>query len=386
MSKPPAKRSAKRKKAEAEDDFVRIGTSTDNAALTSLDLSSNVSPKSIADALLTLLPKEATKQHPSAKKLTKAFTIVATTLEQRAIELARRSESEGQRLQLEFNFPAEGKSGDDEEPLFTSINVPEETFAATLKFLDGREIMKASLVSKAWLTTCRLPSLWRKLDKHSGFTNKSRKLNLTYLLKLLSRGQFSCLTHFVMPYHSVQLSTNGISKMAMLLPHLTKFEMAPEVWSTGPKLKDEHLLAIVDKFPELTSLTIELWGITNDGIANMAREMGDRLHDLKINGTINYLNDSALSAISEFCPNIKFFAYEKSFSSRVIDPYLSGKAVIDFIRKSTSLEAFQLTNAGNFQVEQAKEIFALERDANRKVKIDIKGERFIARPGSILTF
>ena len=273
MSKPPAKR-AKRKAVTA--DIADAGAS--NLLVASLDLSSNISHREIADALLTLLPAGATRQHPSSKKLAKAFPLVIAALDNRSNALARQSEAEGMKAELAFRFPAEGNGkvgdGEPEPEQFTTIQFPEETFVGILKYLDGREVVKTSLVCKSWLVTSRLPGLWERLDGTCGLTNKSRKLNMTALLKILERQQFSCLKHIVMPNHSLQLSKTSINKMAKLLPHLETFEM-PSVWATGPKLKDEHVVSIAENFTKLSSIrNVEMWSITNTGIANVAQTMG----------------------------------------------------------------------------------------------------------------
>ena len=65
MSKP---RAAKRKKSYASDDADDEEAS--NSLLGNLDLGNkSVTPKIVANALLSLLPSDATKQHASAKKL-----------------------------------------------------------------------------------------------------------------------------------------------------------------------------------------------------------------------------------------------------------------------------------------------------------------------------
>jgi len=247
MSKPPAKRAAKRK--AADDDAIADANSN---ALITLDLSSKKSgPRDIADALLSLLPKNATRQHPSAKKLAKAFPLVISELENRANVLARASESEGTRQPIAFRFPAEGKRGE---------------------------------VNKAWLSASRIPSLWTKLDKSCGLTNKSRKLNMTAFLKVLERPQFTNIKHWEMPHHGLNLSKNSIAKLAKMLPNLETFSMN-SVWGTGPKMKDEHLLAFVQAFPKLTALhNIEMWAVTNHGIVSMA-QVCPNLLDLRINGS-----------------------------------------------------------------------------------------------------
>ena len=301
MSKQPAKRSAKRKAIDAiagacadmdaPDALLpsldlsskagakkkAAGTIADagnerNALIASLDLSSNMPPRNIADALLSLLPQGATRQHPSSKKLVKAFPLVIAALENRSNMLSRKSETQGQHSQLAFRFPTKGDGKQGEQ--FTTIQCPEDTFVNILKYLQGREIVSTSLVCKSWLVTSRLPELWEKLDDACGLTNKSRKLNVTTFLKLLARPQFSCLKHIKMPLHSFQLSKMSISKMSKLLPHLETLEM-PEIWSTGPKMKDEHIVAIAENFMNLKSIrNIEMWSISNIGIANMAQILG----------------------------------------------------------------------------------------------------------------
>jgi len=283
MSKPPAKRAAKRKAEDAiasAADAIADPSNAPNALLASLDLSSSISSRNIADALLTLLPEGATKQHSSAKKLAKAFPLVIAELDNRSNILARKSESEGQSALIAFRFQlTEGVEkhgeGDPEPEQFITIQFPEETFVGILKFLNGRDFVNTvSLVCKSWLVTSRIPSLWTKLDDTCGLTNKSRKLNMTAFLKLLARPQFSCLKHIMMPHHSLQLSKTSISKMAKLLPHLETFEN-PNSWSTGPKLKDEHIVAIAENFTKLNAIiNIEMWHITNTGITNMAQAIG----------------------------------------------------------------------------------------------------------------
>eukprot|EP00984_Skeletonema_dohrnii_P018951 scaffold8983_cov72-Skeletonema_dohrnii-CCMP3373.AAC.3 len=174
MSKPPAKRAAKRKAEDAiasgmdasnailpsvdkssktakraakrkAEDAISDASNAPNALLASLDLSSSISSRNIADALLTLLPEGATKQHSSAKKLAKAFPLVIAELDNRSNILARKSESEGQSAQIAFRFQLTGGvgkqgEGDPEPEQFTTIQFPEETFVGILKFLHRREL------------------------------------------------------------------------------------------------------------------------------------------------------------------------------------------------------------------------------------------------------
>lgn len=187
--KPAAKqRQSKRKAAEINEAAVAAVASSllSSAGGATLDISKST-PKVIAASLLALLPAEATKQHATAKKLLKAFPLVVAQLDHRANVLARKSESQGTSLPIEFQFH------DDTSGTMTTVNVPEDSFVGIFSFLNGREIVNASIVSKSWLSASRVPSLWNVLDKSSGLTNSGRKLNTTALIKLLGMPQVSYL-------------------------------------------------------------------------------------------------------------------------------------------------------------------------------------------------
>ena len=163
MSKPAPK---KRKASKVTDG---------SSGITTLDLSKS-NAKKISASLLTLLPDGATRQHEQAKKLTTAFTLVMAGLDERAISLARASESDsGPRLPITFKIPAGGKGKGKGKGKMTTIHIPEDPFMNILRFLNGREVVNISLVNKAWLSASRLPNLWERLDKSSGLINKKGK-------------------------------------------------------------------------------------------------------------------------------------------------------------------------------------------------------------------
>ena len=62
--------------------------------------------------------------------------------------------------------------------------MPEECFVNIMTYLNGREVMNASIVGNAWLSVSRTLSLWERLDDSNGLSNKGRKMNMTYLLAL----------------------------------------------------------------------------------------------------------------------------------------------------------------------------------------------------------
>ncbi len=276
MSKPPAKRRAKRKAAADADNDDADAV---NSLLASLDLSkSRTGPKTIAAALLTLLPKDATRQHAMAQKLTKAFPMVISELDARSIQASRASQEEGSRQPIAFRFPAnakQGKKGVSEDETWTAIHLPEDSFVPCLKYLTGREIVHCvSLVNKAWCAASRNPGLWETLDTVSGLTNSNKKLNMTALQNLLRRPQFANLKHLMMPLHALKLSPKSIKQLAQLCPLLELFSVGYSTGHvTGPKTKDEDLIAIAETFPNLNAIHTHMWSITGKGIVSVAKAM-----------------------------------------------------------------------------------------------------------------
>ena len=173
MSKPPAKRNTKRKAADASIDEDVDDSSIDLSKYYDVAKSSNT-PKAIAATLLTLLPKDATRQHALATKLTKSFPLIIAELDARSAIATRASESEGTLKPIIFRFP--DRPGDDKKSSWTTLQLPEDSFVAIMKFITGEHLVnKVSFVSKSWLAMSRSPSLWEKLDKSSGLTNKVRR-------------------------------------------------------------------------------------------------------------------------------------------------------------------------------------------------------------------
>lgn len=285
MSKQPAKRRAKRKAADADIDYAEAEEATDstagrNSLLASLDLSKHrTGPKAIAAAILELLPEDATRQHALAQKLIKSFPMVISELESRSIKASRASEAEGTRQPIAFHFPVEdkqgGEGGGSEKEMSTTIHLPEDSFSPILKYLTGKEITHStSLVSKSWLSASRNPVLWEALDKSSGLTNSNKKLNMTALQNLLRRPQFACLKQLMMPQNALKLSAKSIKQLAQLCPHLELFSVGYHTRGlTGPKTKDEDLIAIAENFSNLNAVHTHMWSITNSGILSVAKIM-----------------------------------------------------------------------------------------------------------------
>jgi hypothetical protein len=135
-------------------------------------------------------------------------------LEARSAVQSRAAESSGHSQPLYFQFDSE------------TITMPEECFLKIMKCLTGRDIIRSiSCVNKAFLSVSRNPKLWGKLDKSSGLTNSNKKMNMTYLLKLLARPMFANLKSLAIPY-KLTLGKSSIKQIAKACPHL-------EFWDLG---------------------------------------------------------------------------------------------------------------------------------------------------------
>ena len=163
--------------------MAAVGGGDDRPAslLSSIDLlNSKITPKIVAEALLALLPQGATKHDAAAKTLIKAFPLFTSELEARTSALTRKTESEGSRLPIAFHFPSAGTANDGEEgeggTSSVVIHIPEECFIKMISYLNDREVVNVSTVSKV---CSRKPEVWNQLlDRKNGLLNKSKKLNM----------------------------------------------------------------------------------------------------------------------------------------------------------------------------------------------------------------
>lgn len=264
--------------------------------------------------------------------------MVLAELEARASKTAMKSVEEGASQPITFSF----KNNDSEE-VAAAVDLPEESFVHVLHFLDGHELVDASLVSKAWLCSTRLPTVWKDgVDMSRGMNKK--ELNMTGLLKLLRRPQFSELKAIALPNTKMKLGANGVKQLATALPHLETLDFG--YYSGNTKAKDSHLLAAAELFPQLSGLRLDMWNATSYGIASVARAMGSRLVDLRIRAesiTRGFLSQAAMDAIASSCPNLKYFGYKNS--EFLYSPSLDGvrgDKVVALVKACPKLETLEL--------------------------------------------
>jgi hypothetical protein len=330
--------------------------------LPSLDLSNTkTTSKTVVAALLSLLPNGATGQDAAAKKLLRAIPLLMAELDARTKAMARANESEGTRLPIAFRFASgdtTGNNDDDDDDReggggMTVIHMPEECFVKMMTYLNGREVVNASVVGKAWLSVSRMPSLWERLDDSNGLSNKGRKMNVTSLLALLGRPQFTNLKTLILPF-KVKLGKSSIKAIANSCPHLETWDVG---YSRGAgRGKDGDLIEAAETFVNLTSIRTSMWDVTSYGIAHASKAMGAQLLDLRVSNDCicsHYLSDAALVFVAEFCPNLKHFAYIIKYRCWYKEEHdmLTGAGVTHLIRGCRRLEVLELQNAERIQRE-----------------------------------
>lgn len=282
----------------------------------------------------------------------KAFPLVIAELDARAHTLVRQSLQTGARQPIGFSFY--GGEGDGDS--LSTISLPEECFTNVMHYLEGKEIVFASLVSKVWLSASRLPAVWEDgLDMSR--LNYNKALNMTSLLKLLARPQFATLKGLALP-RKVKLGKSSVRQLAKLLPHLETFDVG--YYNQNAKATDTDLLAVATQFGNLTSLRTDMWNVTSSGIVAAARAMGGELVDLRITAdtiTKHYPSRATVDAILESCPNLRHFAYRTCSSSGGSSYYdasldgMRGNDIIRLVQGCRCLETLELYRAMNVTQE-----------------------------------
>jgi hypothetical protein len=398
MSKP-------KRKASIPNVAAVGGGSNDPHLQPSLDLlDPNTTPKDVAALLLSLLPAGA-KHDAAAKKLVKALPVLTAELDARSNAMAKDNESEGAHHPIAFQFQSLGTTstangtsniGDDCDscndvcgdeatvaatPTTTAIQMPEECFVKMMGFLNGREIVQLSTVNKAWLYISRMPELWVTLDAINGLSNKARRMTQKTLTVLLERPQFVNLRSLTLPM-KVKLGKTTIKSIAKSCPLL-------ETWNVGygrdtGRGKDSDLEDAAEEFTKLTSIRTNLWDVTAWGIISVAKVMGTRLLDLRIDNDCicnHYLNNGVLTVISEHCPNLRFFAYKMhSMFYKGLFDWLTGAGVISLVGGCRRLEVLELENVRRIERADFVTILSmLDQDPGSFAlrKIDLVGYPFV---------
>ena len=287
-------------------------------------------------------------------------------LDSRSNKLARQAESVGGGLAIRFQFEDgddavmdRKMAADNSTTTTTTIDVPEVCFVNMLQYLSGNEILKTiPLVCKAWLSASRLPVVWEDGVDLSRMNLDEKLMNMTSLLKILGRPQFSTLKGLAIPYNA-KIGKNSMKQLAKVLPHLETLDLgyyhSGLNWTAKANCTNGDLLAATELFTNLTSFRIDMCKITSDGIGNAVRVMGENLVELVAHAATiekNYITVEAMETIATNCPNLKSFQYETNTSH--YDPSLdgvTGACVVNLVQKCRRLEKLTLFGAHN--VEQS---------------------------------
>ena len=255
----------------------------------------------------------------------------------------------------------------------TTIDLPGVCFVNVLKYLDGREITNLSLVSKVWSSVSKNPIVWEDGVDMSRF-NLDKKLNMTSLLKLLGRPQFSMLKALALPYN-VKLGKNSVKQLAKLLPHL-------EIFDPGT---DSDLLDATEYFTQLNSLRTDMRNVTSSGIGAAVRAMGEQLVDLRVFGdsiASHYLSGMTMETITSSCPNLKYFAYRACSNTLYYDPHLdgvTGECIVRLVDGCRRLETLELSRA--YHVKQSHFVQIVKMVANRLHEFALRTMKVIGYSG-----
>jgi len=294
--KHPAKRTKRQAKTAAalEDDSAEDTTST---ALLLLAAAGKKSPQDLADALMgLLLPQDATLSSKSAKNLLKSFDLVRAQLQHRTNLLS-------------VNSIAKGKQSD---MVLSGFSIPAGVMQNVLEFLPRASALRsASLVGKSWLAMVRAPEFWTALDHNAGLLEISTTVtNMTQFLKVVKQPQFAWIKKLGFP-ETVRSRKKAFEEIAKACPLLEEIDVGSSLWSTM-KIDQETFLSLPVLFPRLNAIRLSLYYVTDFGIGEFCRIMGDRLVRLGINeayGDNNSLSNDFLAPIGNSCPNLESFAF-----------------------------------------------------------------------------
>jgi hypothetical protein len=223
-------------------------------------------PNELASALLRWLPEDATMKTKSSKDRLRAFDLVKAKLQHRTNLMAESNVEEGGRIEL----------------IFCGIAIPPDVFRTILSFVSPPQT--GSLVAKNWLAATRSPHFWHTLDAEHGLLYQSMTVrNMTDLLNLLSRPQFSSLRVLVPP-DKVQMRAKALEQIAKACPNLEEFDLGFSLWSSM-KVDDKALLALPELFPHLKGVRFGTHRVTVSGMVQFCEKMGDRLISLRMSLT-----------------------------------------------------------------------------------------------------
>ena len=204
------------------------------------------------------------------------------------------------------------------------------------------------------------------------------------------------MKHLSLP-PKIKIGKNTFKEIAKACPHIQSLDLGFHDFS-GAKAKDSDLIEIVERFPNLTSISTNMWSHSSRGVSSMAKALGGQLIELKISGlsmTCGYLTDSTMIVIAEYCKNLKSFTYkfdsfrEDEWYESLNYDFLTNRGVVALVKGCPRLEYFSLSNVKKVTEEAFTAILEMLEQANAASahntgrqggyalqKIDLKGYPF----------
>lgn len=173
--------------------------------------------------------------------------------------------------------------------------------------LDHTDVLKC--ISTVWLKVVRSWGLRRRISLR--VLPLDTKMSMTKFIALLEGSgcqHFRGLDSLRLP-PGCSLGKLGCTALAKTCPHLRELNLGYMYSGVSPK--PVELLAAAGAFPMLSSMRLSLRGAKGSDVAAVARHLGPRLCDLRVEGAWTpeaYLSDACLQTIARSCPSLESFA------------------------------------------------------------------------------
>jgi hypothetical protein len=360
-SMPPKRKRAADKRRKASSEEATTTSSDDDQQQQQQDISASVgefftrnNAKTIAATVLAILPAGATLKHVESQTILQAFDLIKAELKQRTKLLGA--------------YFCGG-----------AVNLSEDVFKHILDYLSTSDLVhRASLVSSVWLDCSRSPQMWNTMDPKHGMKARSKQTkNMTSLIQLLNRPQFSSLKKLVPPLR-VRSTQRGFGQIAQACPLLEEIEIG-YVPKSKLRISDSELVRLPSLFPHLQKVNFSMFVICNNAVVRFVEAMAGRLVQLHVSvggyggRAGNGLSDVTLESIARNCPNLESFHYGRFslFSPHDSTP-ITEQGVIDLVRGCSNLKSIALCSSQSIGLG-AFEHIASSREAQHLCHLEVTG-------------
>jgi len=184
--------------------------------------------------------------------------------------------------------------------------LPSEVIFNIFTFLDLKQIITCSKVSRFWNNLISELSLWKILNFR---TIKTQNIN-TAITQLISIHGSKALSLSLSIYQSEKLTNETLTQILTLCPNLTRLDIGGFWGYLNNIINDSTLMAIPDCLPNLTELNISRIETVNGNIVSKIVEKCTKLQRINLSETNMVLGDwetGFLISIGEHLPNIRYY-------------------------------------------------------------------------------